>query len=355
MKIYHILGSQIDHHNKTVLDFLSGELSRKVAPHLCHAVLIVGNVGDYPNLDITHFANKKAIACDLRRRAKQEQGAFFLLHGQFNPYIWLDIVLNRLPVERLGWHIWGGDLYEASNALQFRLFYPLRRIAQRKLCHVYGTVGDLAVFRRQNTHAHCQVLYFPTKMSCELPRNTHSTNDGTLTILLGNSGDPTNRHCEALDKIKSAVGGEVNIFIPMGYPEHNQAYIEQVRQHAHSLFDENRVHILTEKLAFSAYLSLLQRCELGYFNFERQQGIGTICLLIDMNIPLVLHPHNPFCQDMQAQNVPFLMPEQLGHQEIEQAKVRLQQLDKRNIAFFPPNYMRGWQMLLNGIATKESV
>ncbi|WP_235977698.1 TDP-N-acetylfucosamine:lipid II N-acetylfucosaminyltransferase [Spirabiliibacterium pneumoniae] len=353
MKIYHVLGSHIEHHNKTVLDFLSNTLMNAVNPTLCQRVLMVGRVGEYPALEITHFASKKAIAAELRARAKREKDAFFLLHGQFNPFIWLDIAFNRLPVERLGWHIWGGDLYEASHAWQFRLFYPLRRFAQRKLRYVYATQGDLHVFTSINAHAQCQTLYFPTKMSDALPENTQHLDGEPLTILLGNSGDPTNRHLEALAAIQSAVGNTTRVIIPMGYPENNQAYIEQVRARARVLFGENVVTILKEKLAFADYLNLLQRCDVGYFNFERQQGIGTICLLIAMNIPLVLHPSNPFCLDMQAQGVPFLTPEQLNREAIKQVKVRLQQLDKHHIAFFPPNYVQGWQTLLERLACAQ--
>ncbi|MBE2899044.1 TDP-N-acetylfucosamine:lipid II N-acetylfucosaminyltransferase [Pasteurellaceae bacterium 20609_3] len=348
MTIYHVLGSHIEHHNKTVLDFFANTLINTVEPNLCRHVLMVGHVGEYPALNITHFDSKKAIAAHLRQLAKREKDAFFFFHGQFNPYIWLDIATHRLPAARLGWHIWGGDLYEASTALQFRLFYPLRRLAQRKLRHVYATVGDLAVFKRLNPNAQAHTLYFPTKMSNALPENTRE-GEGTLTILLGNSGDPTNRHLEALDAIQSAVGDAARVIIPMGYPEHNQAYIEHVRERANALFASNVVTILEEKLAFSDYLNLLQRCDVGYFNFARQQGVGTICLLIDMNIPLVLHPSNPFCLDMQAQGVAYLTPEQLNPEAIAQAKVRLQQLDKRHIAFFPPNYVQGWQDALEAL------
>ncbi|MCV5961057.1 TDP-N-acetylfucosamine:lipid II N-acetylfucosaminyltransferase, partial [Escherichia coli] len=80
-------------------------------------------------------------------------------------------------------------------------------------------------------------------------------------------------------------GTRAKVIIPMGYPENNHVYIDEVTQAASQLLPYNQVEILRDKLVFDDYLALLKTCNLGYFIFHRQQGIGTLCLLIQFAIP----------------------------------------------------------------------
>lgn len=349
MRICHILGSDIPHHNQTVMAFFRDQLWNRIPLQARAAFYIVGGSGDSDPPEVKRFASKKALATFLIQEAKQRDDTFYLLHGQFNLTIWLAILFNRLPLDRLGWHIWGADLYEDSTQLKFKLFYPLRRLAQKKLRHVFATAGDLARFSQVNSTAEKTVLYFPTKMdlSLQVPDNDRSAvTDKPLTILLGNSGDQSNRHLEALQQIKQQLGKQVRIIIPMGYPENNQPYIAQVKCKAGELFAESAVEILEQRIAFQDYLAILAQCDLGYFIFARQQGIGTICLLTQFDIPLLLNPQNPFCLDLQRQRVPFIEMQQLNHEGVAACKVRLAALDKTQIDFFAPNFADGWIQLL---------
>lgn len=352
-RIYHILGSDIPHHNRTVLSFFQNELLPKLQGQ-DHRFYVVGKANlseEFASLDLTLFPTKKAVAEAVTQTAKAEQSAKFVLHGQFNFAIWWAIFCGKLPPCRCVWHVWGADLYEDSTSWKFKLAYPFRRWVQRKLPTLWATRGDLAFAQRhlKREGKADQVVYFPTKMP-NLPTLASKTPTGKITILLGNSGDRSNRHLEALGQIKQAFGEAVRVVVPMGYPENNHAYIEEVQQQAVRLFPQNAVEILRERLDFERYLAVLAECELGYFIFERQQGIGTICLLTQLNIPTVLHRNNPFVLDMQAEKIPFLFADQLSAEKVGEAKIALQQLDKTQIGFFAPNYSGAWLRLLTELA-----
>lgn len=353
MTVYHILSSDIPHHNHRVLEFFQHTFGSQYDLHFFVASTKPLE-NDFPALNIRRFATQKNLARTVIAKKQQEPTACFFFHGQFNLWIWLAILTDRLPAQRCYWHIWGADLYQEKKGISAQIFYFFRRQAQKKLNAIFATRGDLRVMKQRlkRENPKDELIYFPTKLAENCIENSRS--DAIFTILVGNSGDPSNQHIHALKRLKTELNiteeTAVKLIIPMGYPAQNEAYIQQVQAVAYQLFSANQVEILQHKLPFDEYRKQIQQADLAVFNFERQQGIGTICLCLQHCTPVLLNPKNPFIEDLQQENIAYLTFDNLTQEKVKNVADSLQMLDLEQISFFPNGYNAMWRNLLERLA-----
>lgn len=348
--LIHVLGSDIPHHNLTVLRFFNETLSMLYpSSQTRHFMVMARDRASflvYDRLDIECFDSQQALTQALVNRAAVVTDEHYFLHGQFNPSLWLALLMRKIQSSRISWHVWGADLYEDSRFFSHRLFYLLRRHAQGCIGHLFATLGDLSFYQQHHPSVPSSLLYFPTRLAADIKREIPELRP--LTFLVGNSGNPSNRHCQALRNIYRQFGSEVRLVLPMSYPIGNHVYVARVQAEAERYFLGDNLQILTERLEFNDYVGLLGQCDAGYFLFRRQQGIGTLSLLLQLRLPFVLSRKNPFWQDLIAQQVPVLFEDNpLNFNLIKEVRQQLLSLDLTRIAFFYPNILEGWSQALN--------
>lgn len=111
-----------------------------------------------------------------------------------------------------------------------------------------------------------------------------------LTILLGNSGDPTNNHITILEKL-ARIGKPFKVIVPLSYGS-NKNYIEKVVETGKELLADKFIPIL-DFMSPEKYIELLSSVDVAIMNHYRQQAVGNIRILINLRKTVYLRPENP--------------------------------------------------------------
>lgn len=225
--------------------------------------------------------------------------------------------LNCLPLNlvsmipaccKVVWYAWGFDFYCGSNApvkvklyhkkthdyLALKLFYykfkmyllyfkelkarKALRNALNRIDYFSGVFPyEYDLLKRERPYIHAKPLDFYygdvdffVKNEVDPVIDRHRTN-----ILIGNSGDPSNNHIDALLQLKSvSLPKDTRIIIPMNYGP-NKDYIKWVSGQAQLLYPHN-VFVLDRFLPLNEYLQLVSKCKAAIFFHERQQASDNI-------------------------------------------------------------------------------
>ncbi|MDT3387875.1 MAG: TDP-N-acetylfucosamine:lipid II N-acetylfucosaminyltransferase [Bacteroidota bacterium] len=222
----------------------------------------------------------------------------------------LESIRRIPPVCRVIWYAWGFDFYCGGNPIvkinlyqahtkkfflldivlnHFRriLLYPrvqLERLSiRRALCRVDYFSGvfpyEYNLLKQSRPYIHAKPLDFyygdvdffvKDNVDYNIDRNRRD-------IILGNSGDPSNNHLDALLILKEVgIPKDSRIIIPLNYGS-NPNYKKWITKKATTLFPNN-VLILDHFLPLKDYLQLVSTCKVAIFNHERQQASDNILM-----------------------------------------------------------------------------
>jgi hypothetical protein len=207
-----------------------------------------------------------------------------IIHGLFDPRVFVALFLQPWLLRKCYWVIWGGDLYTTlTDAMTPKL--RLREMFKRSIIRRAGYLvtyvhGDVALARTLYKAAGQQVecLMYPSNIvdPQTLPTPVHSEHQ---TILVGNSADESNHHAEILQKLHALDDGRFEIICPLSYGD--AQYREQVLAQGDALFGARFKPIL-QMMPYDEYLKLLARVDVAVFAHKRQQAMGVTIALLGM-------------------------------------------------------------------------
>lgn len=203
-----------------------------------------------------------------------------IIHGLFGKIIYI-LFSQPWLLKKCRWVIWGGDLYihlkPKGNLIEkFEEF--ARKFVIARLGYIqYWIKGDYefakAWYGTRAKFVECLMYPSNTFTPMYFPR----TKKDRLTILVGNSADPSNNHIEVFTKLKEIDDGSMLIICPLSYGD--MKYADTITVYGKELFAE-RFLSLRDYMSLDEYRKILFDIDIAIFAHKRQQALGnTISLL----------------------------------------------------------------------------
>ena len=110
-------------------------------------------------------------------------------------------------------------------------------------------------------------------------------------ILIGNSSDIENNHLDALESLaKAGKGDGQNVIVPLSYGDGRAT--NDVLKKGEALFGDD-FRALQNFMPIEDYIAIIKSCGFVIMNHKRQQGIGTIVLMLYLGAKVFLQEDCP--------------------------------------------------------------
>lgn len=124
------------------------------------------------------------------------------------------------------------------------------------------------------------------------------------SVIIGNSGDPTNNHLDAISQLAKFSSSINRVLIPLSYGGDDN-YVGKVEAFAKDVFTPSKVVILKKWLPIDEYVRLVSRYGTLLLYHRRQQGAGNFALALKQNKNVILHSKGPLQAWAQAHGLDF--------------------------------------------------
>lgn len=235
--------------------------------------------------------NSNTLISQLKKSEKIIISGAFFVHELVG--LWTQDIWDKVYIQ-----LWGGDFYPFINirGLQIRLRlkrYLFRRVV-KKVNSIITLIDDdyekfLDFYGIEKKHFTAVVPNDP-KEKIDFMKIKKTENIYKNRILIGNSASPDNCHISILNTLSHLAEYDIEILCPLSYG--NLDYREKVVSTGKKLFKNKFIPILNfmEKIE---YIKLLNTCEIGIFNNNRQQALGNINIMLHLGKKVYLRTDTP--------------------------------------------------------------
>lgn len=191
---------------------------------------------------------------------------------------------NKTLLKRSTWIVWGNDLYsyhKRNNSLRTKIYEYFRRIVIKNIAQIATSVKEdydlVKEFYTTNAKYRFAIYSLPVDFKA-LDDIKTIINDNTTRFLVGNSGDPSNLHLEALDSLSTFKNEDIEITCILSYGASTE-YQNAVIEYGNNIFGQ-KFKPICEYMDGKSYGRFLSTINVAIMNHKRQQGLGNIFPLL---------------------------------------------------------------------------
>lgn len=212
---------------------------------------------------------------------------------------------------------WGGDLYPLKKPISITKYrewqYRQRVLKCIKECRgvltlLPGELNTLNSICKRHGIWHPASVFTATASESESMRReicellSRDKPQNPIRILLGNSATPTNRHAQMIESLRRFSHENIALYVPLSYG--NMEYKDEIIRLGKDAFGEKFIPLI-DYMEIAEYQDLLKTISVGVFNHNRQQGMGSIHLLMQYGAKVYIAPDSPMWADFASNGEQF--------------------------------------------------
>lgn len=207
------------------------------------------------------------------------------LHGLVHYEIALIFFTQPWLIRKCNWVVLGVDLYQykfRKKSFKSNLYEVARRFVIKNMSGIVAFIREDYELVQKWYGAKGKYYYsflYPNLIYKELDLSKAMRDNKKTYIQVGNSADPALNHLEVFSRLEKYKDKAIEIVCPLAYG--NKSYRDKVIEQGIKIFD-NKFNPIKELVSFEKYSEFLAKIDIAIFNYEGQQALGNIIILLGL-------------------------------------------------------------------------